>query len=161
MKSGSLMYFILMFFIGINVSAQKFIKCEISNDTVLLGNSLELSYLAENFQAEFEGPEMLNIPVFAGPHMSRTMSIINGKTASLSTFSYHIKPDKIGVITIPPAYFKKDNQIFELPPFEIVIMPNPNNLVQNHYRKEEVFSMVVEPDNGVNSNIKNKTKKRL
>lgn len=160
MKPGLFILIISFFLQGSASVAQETLRCEITNDTILLGNVLELSYLAENIQVEFEGPEMQNIPVFAGPHISRTMSIINGKTTSTASYSYQIKPDRIGVISIPPAYFKKEDKIFEFPPFEIVVLPNPENLIQNKYRKKEVFSINMESGDSQKSPFINKKKKK-
>jgi hypothetical protein len=145
-----------------NLQGQKLIKCEITNDTILLGNLLELTYSAENVQIEFEGPDFTKLRVFAGPNVSRTMSIINGKTTTLHNYKYQIKPEKIGVIIISPAYFRIGEDVYETPPFEIIVMPNPAGEPQKKYNKKVIYSYDLDSAPKEKKELKfNKKKKRI
>jgi hypothetical protein len=66
------------------------------------------------------------------------------------------------VLTIPPAYFKDQNEIIEIPPFEILVLPNPNQEVQSRTKTKDIFSSL--QNDGISTRsqkIAKKKKKRL
>lgn len=120
---------------------------EVSNDTLLVGNYLELKYTIENGAANgFEPPKLNMHDVVGGPNTSTSMSIINGEMTQSASFAYYIKPDDIGAYTIPPAYLKDGENTFETPPIEIIVLPNPEGIVQRpHQAGKKYFPLNTEP----------------
>jgi hypothetical protein len=144
------------------IRSQNLYKCAISTDSLLLGNTLEIIYSVENGQVQFEGPDMKGLPLYAGPQISRSMSIINGKTSSVASYSYLLRPQAIGVLTIPPAYFIEGKKIIEIPPFEILVLPNPEQELQPRTVSKEIFSSTeIDSITTKYQKITKKKKKRL
>jgi hypothetical protein len=108
---------------------------EVSNDTLLVGNYFELKYTIENSSANgFEPPKLNMHEVIGGPNTSTSMSIINGEVTQSASYAYYIKPDDIGGYTIPPAYLKEGENMLETPPIEIIVLPNPEGIVQRPHQ---------------------------
>ena len=80
--------------------AQDFVfSMEVSGDSVLLGNYVELSYTIENAQGKFEPPSFEGLDIISGPNYSSSISINNGEMKSLESYSYYLAPPEVGVYT--------------------------------------------------------------
>lgn len=121
---------------------------EVSNDTLLVGNYFELKYTIENGPPNGFDPPKLNMhDVIGGPNTSTSMSIINGEMSQSASYAYYIKPDDIGVYTIPPAYLEDGDDILETPPIEIMVLPNPEGIVQRpHQAGKKFFPLNTPPE---------------
>ena len=108
---------------------------EVSMDTVLLGNYFELKYSIENTQAQqFEAPDLSAFRVVGGPNSSSSMSIVNGQVSQSSSYTYYLEPVEIGLYAIPPAYMTAEDAELETPPMEIIVLPNPEGIIQQPNR---------------------------
>lgn len=107
---------------------------EVSTDTVLLGNYFELKFTVENIQGRFEAPNLSAFQVVGGPNSSTSISMINGEVNRSAAYSYYLKPTDIGNYTIPPAYIVAGDQTLETVPLEIIVIPNPDGIVQHPNR---------------------------
>lgn len=107
---------------------------EVSADTVLLGNYFELKFTIENAQGRFEAPDLSAFQVMGGPNTSTSISMINGEVKRSAAYSFYLKPTDIGNFTIPPAYVVTDDQTLETVPFEIIVKPNPDGILQHPNR---------------------------
>jgi hypothetical protein len=108
---------------------------EVSNDTLLVGNYFELKYTVENGSPNgFEPPNLNIADVVGGPNSSTSMSIINGEMSQSASYAYYIRPSDIGAYTIPPAYLKDGDRTLEAPPIEIIVLPNPEGIVQRPHQ---------------------------
>lgn len=94
---------------------------EISTDTVDLDGYVEVSFIIENIDGEFEAPEFANFQVMSGPNTSMSMSIVNNKMTRSSKYSYIIKPLNVGRFFIEPAYLISDDENYETEPIEIIV----------------------------------------
>ncbi len=104
---------------------------EVSNDTILLGNYFALKFIIENTSARgFEAPDLHMFRVISGPNTSTSMSIINGEISQSTAYTYFLEPPEIGVYTIRPAYLTKDDLALETPPIDIIVVPNPEGIIQ-------------------------------
>jgi hypothetical protein len=139
-------------------NAQDFVfTMEVSGDSLLLGNYLEISYTIENAQGKFEPPSFEGLDIVSGPNYSSSIAINNGEMTSKESYSYWLMPKDIGLYTIDPAYFLKDGETFESKPLEIVVLPNPDGIKTNPQRKIFKDSFGTE---GIKPELKPKKKKR-
>jgi hypothetical protein len=103
----------------------------VSSDTVLLGNYFELKFTVENAPAEgFEAPDLHEFNLVGGPNTSSSMSIVNGQVSQSATYSYYLEPMDVGVYTIKPAYLTSEEIALETPPIDIIVVPNPDGIIQ-------------------------------
>lgn len=130
MKTNSLLLMGCLFLFLNSISAQNQFEIKISRDTVLLGNTCTVRFIATNLEGEFEGPDMTGIDVFSGPNISSSFQSINGETNSTTTYSYIIKPSQTGTFWIPPSFYIVDEKTFETEPYEIICLPNPQGIIQ-------------------------------
>lgn len=112
-----------------NAQNQSF-SVQLSTDTVLLGNTIKVSFVAENLQGEFEAPSLKNLDLVSGPMVSNSTQIINGNSKSKMEYTYVLKPSDIGEYTIPPAFLSKGNEHYETEPMDFICAPNPEGIIQ-------------------------------
>ncbi|RLD22144.1 MAG: hypothetical protein DRI69_02020 [Bacteroidetes bacterium] len=104
---------------------------EISGDTLLAGNYFELKYTIENAPANsFDPPKLERHHIVGGPNTSTQMSFVSGEMSQSASYTYYIEPPNIGNYTIPPAYLITDEVSLEAPPIDIIVLPNPEGIVQ-------------------------------
>lgn len=118
----------LMLLISVLVSGQDF-QATVSSDSVLLGNYIEVSFIAENMDGEFEAPEFEDMKIVSGPNTSSSIQIINGDRSSKITYSYYVEPMEVGTYSIPPAYYVDGDETRETLPITINVYPNPENIM--------------------------------
>jgi hypothetical protein len=111
-------------------------EVKISTDTILLGNFLEVRFVAQNLKGPFEPPKFADFEVVGGPNQSSSMSIVNGHTSQTASFSYFIRPRNTGILHIEPAYYLNGENNYETQPQEIISLPNPDGVVQESRIKD-------------------------
>lgn len=119
---------ILLLFVG-SLFGQSF-NVNVSSDTILAGNMVTITFVANNIAGQFEGPNMQGLNVISGPNTSTSMSMVNGDVTQKATYSYIILCENNGEITISPAYFNTKNETFETDPFQVLILPNPEGIIE-------------------------------
>ena len=95
---------ILLFFIQF-IYSQNF-EVEISSNKVGLNESFEISFTLDDNGSNFNPPPFSDFYILSGPSQSKSTSIVNGSITQKSSYSYVLKPKKIGVFTILPANIK-------------------------------------------------------
>jgi hypothetical protein len=108
---------------------QEFIV-EVSSDTILSGNVLNVIFTANNISGQFEGPDLQRLNVISGPNTSTSMSMINGDVTQSASYSYAILCEDIGEITILPGYLNNGTETIETEPLSILILPNPEGIIE-------------------------------
>lgn len=134
MRKTMLLVFVLCHF-GAVLSAQNEARfvASVSTDSVLLGNYFEVKFSVENGQGEqFEPPAFTDFMVVAGPNMSSSYSMINGKVKQELSYTYFLEPKDVGVFYIGPASIKIDGKTLESQPIEILAVPNPDGIKQKN-----------------------------
>jgi len=136
------LFLILIFLIPIIVSAQETkdapsLTLEVSADTILFGNYMEIRYTALNADGKIKPPTFEDFEVVGGPTFSTSMSIINGVTTKRSSYTYLIQPKKVGLLHLEPAYLGTPEADLETRPYDIVCLPNPEGIVSESRIKEE------------------------
>lgn len=118
---------------------------ELSSDTLLVGNYFELKYTIENASInEFEPPDLRKLRVIGGPNSSMQMSVLNGEVSQSSSLTYYVQPDDIGAYTITPAYLTVGDQVLETPPVEIIVLPNPEGIIQKPHQPAQKYDQTLE-----------------
>ncbi|MBK9271437.1 MAG: BatD family protein [Saprospiraceae bacterium] len=125
--------FLLSFtFLTICLKAQDPVfKVELSHDSLLLGNYVELKYTLENIQGKFTPPDFPGMKLIAGPNHASSYSFINGEVKQTSSYVYFLMPEAEGNYIIGEATVQSGQQIFTTPEINLVVMPNPDRLIQN------------------------------
>ncbi len=120
---------------------------EISSDTLLVGNYFELKYTIENASMNnFEPPKLQHLHIVGGPNTSTQMSFVNGEMSQSASYTYFIEPPDIGNYTIPPAFLTTDDVSLEAPPIDIIVLPNPEGIIQPPHQIGKKFEqMSAEP----------------
>lgn len=107
-------------------------QVQTSDDTVLLGNYLVVSFTLENASAEeFQPPVFEHFDVISGPNISSSFSMINGKVSQEAVYTYYIRPRDTGNYYIEPASVVVNENVFESAPVEIIVLPNPEGITQD------------------------------
>ena len=128
---------------AVGISAQKApaFSAHLSQDSVLLGHYLKVTFTLENadgrsFVAPDFGPE---IEVLSGPNSSSSFSMINGESTQKTSYHYLIRPTTTGLFTVPPARIEADGKALSTPPVEFRVYPNPDDLPQPSMNEEDHF----------------------
>ena len=128
-------------FINVCAIAQNGVTATVSNDSILLGNTLTIEFEIKNVKGTFEAPEFDGFRILSGPNTRSSMHSINGKSSSTLSYSYIIEPIEAGELIIEPAYVLNDDESFESDFVKINVYPNPDGIIQEtkQVRKEILF----------------------
>jgi len=141
MKLAATFFFILLSTI-LRAQEVKF-SVEVSSDTLLVGNYFELKYTIENASGNvFEPPAFHAFNLVGGPNTSSSMSIINGEVNQSSSYTYFLHPPDIGVYIIAPAFVTVGESVLEVPPIDIIVVPNPEGIIQEPHRASKRFNQL-------------------
>jgi hypothetical protein len=143
---------ILCIAFSISISAQS-IKASVSSDSILIGNTIKVTFKIENTEAELEIPSFENISIVNGPNYSNSVQIMNGRKTSSKSISYYLKPEVEGQLFIPPVSVTDGNQILETTAIEINVYPNPDGIITNIEPEGSFFFESMDfPFQGFNNN---------
>ena len=105
---------------------------KVSTDSVLFGNYFQVQFILENASgSEFTPPAFDEFEVMNGPNMSSSFSMNNGKITQSVTYTYYLKPKEVGNYSIQPASIKAGYRILETDTKEVLVVPNPDGVIQN------------------------------
>ena len=108
---------------------------EVSNDSILLGNYIEVKFTIENAGVtNFEAPNFDGFNIVSGPNQSSSMMINNGQVTQSVAYSYYIEPLAIGNYFIQPAFVDTDEGALESIPLEILVVDNPDGIIEKPQR---------------------------
>jgi hypothetical protein len=127
---------IILLFFGIiswtaSISQAQSFATEVSKDTVLLGNYIEIKYVLINIDGKFDQPDFGDMQLVGGPNHSSSMSSINGDVRKQSAYSYYVEPLEEGEFFIEPVFIETDERTWESEPIKIVVLPNPEGIIEN------------------------------
>lgn len=114
-------YFYILFFFIQNFNAQNF-EVEISNNKVGLNESFEITFTLDDNGSNFNPPPFLDFNILSGPSQSKSTSIVNGSISQKSSYTYVLRPKKIGVFTILPANIKVKGKTIGTRPITIQVV---------------------------------------
>jgi len=116
---------------------------EVSTDSVLFGNYFQVQFTLENASgSDFRPPAFDEFEVMNGPNMSSSFNMSNGKITQSVTYTYYLKPREVGNYYIHPASIRAGNKIIETDAREVLVVPNPDGVIQNpEPRKKQSMGM--------------------
>ena len=103
---------------------------EVSTDTVLIGNYIEVKFVLVNIDGKFEAPSFEGMQVVGGPNHSSSMSSINGDVRKQSSYSYYVEPLTEGEYYIDPVYMETEERTWESEPIKIIVIANPEGIIK-------------------------------
>lgn len=117
---------VFAFCISIYLVNGQTVEVRTSLDTVLLGNTVEVSYTAHNLSCDLS-PDLSSLPIYAGPRTSSSVSIINGRRSSQETLTFVMIPQESGIIHLPLVSCDS----VSVDPRSIVVLDNPDGIEQS------------------------------
>jgi hypothetical protein len=138
----------MAFMMGSHLMAQDGPKftVEVSSDSILMNNYFTVSFTLENAEgANFMPPAFDEFEVASGPNTSSSMSIMNGKVSQKVTYTYYLRPRDIGNYFIEPASIESDEGVLETLPREVIVLPNPEGIIQQPKPRTESFNFNSSP----------------
>ncbi|NNF21905.1 MAG: hypothetical protein HKN67_08180 [Saprospiraceae bacterium] len=124
--------------LSLHLGAQSF-KVEISSDSILFGNYIEVRFTIDNLEGDFEAPDFKDYIVLSGPNLSSSMQFFNGKMSSKKSYSYFLEPREMGQFYLKPAFLVTKDKTYESDPIEINVYPNPEDKKVYPQMKNESF----------------------
>ena len=111
---------------------QALLRVRTNSDTVLLGNSLMVSFELDHAWAQkFQAPLFEQFDIISGPNFSSSFSMINGKVSQQASYTFYLRPRDAGIFYIEPAsVYINDDTVMETEPVEIIVMPNPEGIIR-------------------------------
>lgn len=110
----------------------------VSNDTLLLGNYLEVKFEINNGNGKFTAPDFAGWNVVSGPNTASSYSIINGEVNQSSSYTYYLEAPNDGEFIIDAAKLKTAEKEYKTPIVKIVVQDNPEGIRQHpKYKSEE------------------------
>ena len=111
---------IVFYFIIQSLFSQDF-EVVVSDNKVGLNESFEISFILNESGKSFTPPPFSDFQILRGPSKSSSTSIINGQMSQETSYSYVLKPLKIGVFTILPASIKVKGKTIGTKPVTIQV----------------------------------------
>lgn len=128
-KLSSLIFILFCGFQAFSQSATFTIN--VSNDSVLLGNMIAVTFSLENISGdELEFPNFEGFSKVSGPNTSSSMSIMNGEVKQSMSYTFYLEPQNVGDAYIEPASVKTKDGYLETMPYLIKVYPNPDGIIQ-------------------------------
>jgi uncharacterized membrane protein len=132
MKLYTLIFTVLVLSINFVYSETKFYT-QLSSNTVLVGDRLEVSFVLENVGgSNFKSPSFKGFSVLSGPNRSQSTQWVNGVTNSSTTFSYILSADVAGKFTINSAYITVDGKRMHTKPVTVTVVKGQKQSKDNN-----------------------------
>jgi uncharacterized protein (DUF58 family) len=117
-----LFFISVVFFLALQASAQPSIKVEVSADTVVIGDNVEVTYTIENGEGQFKMPDLKGLPVISGPNSSSSFLYQDGKSTSSQSYSFLLRPLEEGKLIIPMTSYQDKEEKMTIQPVEIIVV---------------------------------------
>lgn len=127
---NSIVLFLITYFSFALQAQDKSFKVEVSSDSILVGNYIEVKFILVNIDGECKTPDFEGMKIVGGPNQSSSMSSINGDVRQQKSISYFVEPLDIGEYFISPAYVVNDDMNLETAPLKLTVVPNPDGIIQ-------------------------------
>lgn len=141
MKKIIAILFAVCGFISLVFAQDAKFSVSVSSDSILLGNYVKVTFSLKNAKGDnFQSPEFEGFQIVSGPNMSSNFSMINGEVSQSVSYTYYIEPKNIGNHFIQPASIETENHVLETLPIEVMVVPNPDGIIQNPEETEDRFN---------------------
>ncbi|QVY64433.1 BatD family protein [Polaribacter sp. Q13] len=139
----SKLIFIFLFLVTVSVVAQEAtLTAKVSKNKLGVNQRLRIEFTINKQGGDhFSPPNFTNFKVVGGPSQSVSQSWINGKSSFAQSYTYIIKPNRKGELTIGTASIKIDGKTIKTDPIKIIVLdaveipkdPNdPNYIAQQN-----------------------------
>ena len=133
--------FCLVFVCTVSAQNKPSFEVVVSNDSVLLGNQIEVEFTLKQAKARrFEPPSFEGFEIVNGPNHSSSIQIINGDIKQSTSYLYVLEPKEVGTYTIDPCSIATEKEDLQTNPVQIKVLPNPDGIRQETERKRRGFS---------------------
>ena len=133
----------------------------VSGDSILFGNYFQVKFTLENAEgSNFEAPVFEGFNIVSGPNFSSNISIINGDVSRSVSYTYYLEPKDVGNFFLQPAAIQVGEQILETHPLEVMVVPNPDGIIQRPEEKKFRFQFDRNQTPGIPPSPGQKTKKK-
>ena len=123
----------------------QYLQTFVAKDTLLDGNSFEFRILIKNMQGDFTPPTFSDFDIIRGPNISKSMKIVNGEMSKESSYTYVLRPRKLGENYIDESYFSATDVTLETTPIEIIVINNPEEIENFHTLRYNAEAQIYSP----------------
>ncbi len=113
-----------------SVAAQEKFTATVNKNKVVVGERIQVTFKIIGDGDSFEPPSFSHFRVLSGPNKSSSMSWVNGRSSSSTSYSYILSPEKEGTYTIGAGKLIHKNTTYETQPVTIEVSksntPNTN-----------------------------------
>ena len=130
----------IVFWLNLTGQGEAKFTVSVSTDSVLLGNFLKVSFKLTNASGnDFNAPPFDGFKVVSGPNISSTYNMVNGSVTQSVVYNYYLEPFDVGNYYILPASINSGGFVLETDPVEILVVPNPDGVIQKADPGDGVF----------------------
>lgn len=115
------LYAISIFMFLTQVIVSQNFEVSVSQNKVGLHETFEISFTLDGSGKNFSPPPFSNFQILRGPSKSSSTSIVNGSMSQELTYTYVLKPKKVGVFTILPASIKSKGKTIGTKPITVQV----------------------------------------
>ncbi len=143
--------------------SQNTVSIEISSDSVLSGDIIEIKYTLENIESEFELPNLSNFTIVSGPNSSQSMSIINGVKSQKAVYTLFIEMKEGGTYYLPSFVVEAEGNTIEVPelPIKVVDSPMSDHSLNRKIARQRPITWSSNSQNNTTTDLKPKTKRTI
>ncbi len=143
----------LLLFSSATLFAQTFFKASVARDNVALNELVTVEFSMNEDGDYFKSPSFEGFTVVSGPNQSVSISWVNGKKSFNKSYSFQLKPNKTGKLTIGSASIDIKGDVYKTQPISVTITQAVKREEQandlNHIQKQslETIHLVAEVSN--------------
>lgn len=129
--------FIFLSSIHLVYSQELQFNVSVSNDTLLLGNYLEVKFEIKNGTGKFIPPDFSGWKLVSGPNTASSYSFMNGQVSQTSSYTYYLEAPSDGEYLIESGNLQTAEKNYKTPPVKIIVFQNPEGIRQRPKTKQE------------------------
>ncbi|MBT4325178.1 MAG: protein BatD [Cryomorphaceae bacterium] len=123
------------------MSAQVNFEATVSKSKLALNERLRIDFVMNQNGDNFSPPEFENFQIIGGPNQSIKTSYVNGERKFSKTYSYFLKPLKMGKLKINQASIEIDGEIYKSLQIEVLItdsVKQPSDSITQYYNDDDI-----------------------
>lgn len=135
MRKPIVFYLILSMFTGFQsaliIAQDESLSVTVNKNKIKMGDVIELEIRFDGIMGEYYPPDLSDFSIVSGPNHSISMIMSFGKTQRSSTYTYSLKPNKPGKLTIGEAKLVNNKDTFTTEPITIYVDESPDFFENN------------------------------
>lgn len=133
MKRAAIITILLLAFVFNGLYSQDIVvSTAVSKDTLLAGERLTIRYEIEGGEiTNINIPEFSGLRVLAGPNVSSSTTIMNGKVSQSASYSFVLQAISLGDVEIQQAQITIGEDVYETDAIQIHVLENPNQEIMD------------------------------